>query len=341
MSLSLSVPFQAVIDPEDHDPNGEIAPLANALRRGFDVPFSFWSKESGDLLGVSLQQPGSNDPVLGQLARVIKGSEPQLIADADAIVVLAIPFTPLASEAMVATSAFVTRLVTPGEDVSEMANLLGLQPSQVAGWANRQPLWQTDNLLRVATAVQKQVQAESKASKLQREVDKLSDNLASTYEEICLLHGLTQNLRISSDDEQLCSLVLSWLRDCLPAQSIVVQLLPVAAEGTVTYRARTKELLMTTGNSPITNERFSQLITELQLHGNCGPMVINSKVTSEPDWNFPEVRELIVVPMAEGGHVFGWLAAINHLKQEEFGTVEASLLNSVGAMIGIHAGNRD
>jgi putative nucleotidyltransferase with HDIG domain len=50
---------------------------------------------------------------------------------------------------------------------------------------------------------------------------------------------------------------------------------------------------------------------------------------------------LILVSVAEGDRVFGWLAAFNHADGGEFGTVEASLLNSVGAMVGTHAGNRD
>ena len=59
--------------------------------------------------------------------------------------------------------------------------------------------------------MQAQLQAEGLATRAQREVEKLSDNLASTYEEICLLHGVTQNLRIKSDEEQLCGMVLRWL----------------------------------------------------------------------------------------------------------------------------------
>ncbi|MEI7688441.1 MAG: HD-GYP domain-containing protein, partial [Planctomycetota bacterium] len=36
---------------------------------------------------------------------------------------------------------------------------------------------------------------------------------------------------------------------------------------------------------------------------------------------------------------FGWLAAVNHVGDAEFGTVEASLMSSVAAILGIHSGN--
>ena len=45
--------------------------------------------------------------------------------------------------------------------------------------------------------------------------------------------------------------------------------------------------------------------------------------------------------MAEGDRVLGWLAILNHTCGGEFGTVEASLVNSIGAILGIHSSNRD
>ena len=60
-----------------------------------------------------------------------------------------------------------------------------------------------------------------------------------------------------------------------------------------------------------------------------------------PDWPWPDVRELVVVPLAEGDRSFGWLLAFNHVSGGEFGTVEASMLSSVGAILGIHNGNAE
>jgi putative nucleotidyltransferase with HDIG domain len=50
---------------------------------------------------------------------------------------------------------------------------------------------------------------------------------------------------------------------------------------------------------------------------------------------------MIAVSLAEGDNLFGWLAIFNHVDDEEFGTVEASLLSSVAAILGIHSGNID
>src|SRR5206468_868648 len=52
-------------------------------------------------------------------------------------------------------------------------------------------------------------------------------------------------------------------------------------------------------------------------------------------------RELVIVSLCEGENCFGWLAAFNHTQGEEFGTIEANLLSSVAAILGIHSGNSE
>ncbi len=297
--------------------------------------------EPGELLHASVQQPGSNDLFRGQLARAIHGCEPQFIADEDCVLLLAVPLEGPQGRSMVATASFIVRNVAPNEYLNGAATLLGLDQSRAMAWITRQQVWSPESLLRLAAVVQAQIKAETRACDLAREVDKLSNNLASTYEEICLLHSLTQNLRINSDEELLCSLVLRWLNDCLPAEGVAIQLLPVAKEGQITYRARTKNVLYTRGRCPVDCDGFTQLIEALSLEAGCGPLVANRAVTGNADWPLPEVRELIVVPMGEGSRVLGWIAVLNHTEGGEFGTVEASLVNSIGAILGIHSSNRD
>ncbi len=341
--MPATVPLERFFMPQpqqvDHGP--ELARAAAALRRAFDASFTLWDGESGELLHASVQQPGSNDLFRGQLVRAIHGLEPQFIADEDSVLLLAVPFEGAAGQTIVATASFVVRQVDQREYLNGAATLLGLDQARAMAWITRQPVWTAEALLRLARTVQAQVRAESRAAELEHEVDKLSNNLASTYEEICLLHGVTQNLRINSDEEQLCSLVLRWLLECLPCEAAAIQLLPVAKEGQTTYKARTKSVLYSAGQCPLNNESFTRLLETLNLEAGCGPLVINRAVTEEPDWPESAVRELIVVPMAEGSHVLGWLAVVNHSQQSEFGTVEASLLNSIGAILGIHSSNRD
>jgi len=341
MAVIAELSNSLVAGQAEADQTAELAPLAASLRKAFGVSFTLWHAESGEVLYVSLQQPSSNDPLRGQLARAVVGSEPQFIADEDYVLLLAIPLKTESGMAVVATAAFVARSPGPGDDYRAAAELLGMDQAKIVTWLHRQTVWSPDALLRLAATAQTAIAAEQKSAKVQREVEKLSDNLASTYEEICLLHGLTQNLRISSDEEQISSLVVNWLLDCLPTESAAIQLLPVTQEGGSTYRSRTQPVFLRAGQCPVDNEQFSQLVQRLQKHSSGGPIVVNQHVTSSPDWPLPTVRQAILAPLTEGQRVFGWLAAINHVEDAEFGTVEASLISSVGAMLGIHLGNRD
>ena len=76
------------------------------------------------------------------------------------------------------------------------------------------------------------------------------------------------------------------------------------------------------------------------------PLVLNRGATSSPTWFYPDVREIISVPIREGNRLFGWLLALNHTgagditnSEVEFGTVEACLMASVATILGIHCGN--
>jgi HD-GYP domain-containing protein (c-di-GMP phosphodiesterase class II) len=321
--------------------SAELQALAVTLRKAFGVAFSIWDCQSGDLLHVSLQQPGSNDPQRGLLARAVVGLDPQFLADDDCGLLLAIPIQLSGGLNIAATAAFATRFLSADESSQSLCELLGVDDRRARQWLSRQTLWTPESLLRLASAVQAQVAAERQAARSAREVEKLSDSLASTYEEICLLHGVTQNLRISRDEEELANLIARWVLDCLPTTSAAIQLLPVAKAGNVTYKARTQSQLITAGHCPLENREFSQLIEHLRLEPGCSPLVLNANITQRGDWPFPKLKELIVVPMSDGQRVFGWIGVFNHSAGQEFGTVEASLLNSVGAMLGIHSGNRD
>ena len=176
---------------------------------------------------------------------------------------------------------------------------------------------------------------------MQAEVDQVSDHLATTYEEISLLHSLAQNLRISSTDEELGREALDWLIECVPAKGLAVMYLPIVPATQTTYKARTQNVLLTAGECPLDADEIGRFIAEHRLDSVRGPFVANRIVTERPDWSFPQVREVIVTPLCEGQNLFGWLAAFNHRRGLEFGSVEASLLSSVGSLLGIHSGNHE
>jgi putative nucleotidyltransferase with HDIG domain len=179
--------------------------------------------------------------------------------------------------------------------------------------------------------------------KLERETENISAHLATTYEEISILYRLTQNLRISESDEGLGLLALEWMHEVVPAEGLAIYLLPVVEEGAEPSppKTRTKPVLLRFGECPLDQARFGQLIDCLDLASQHQPRVINRPDAECREWPFAEIRQMIVVPLAEGDNLFGWLAAFNHVAGEDFSTVETSLLSSVAAILGIHGGNLD
>jgi len=327
--------------------NGKTAATApdveaqRVLRRGFGVEFSVVSGQSGEPLYRSPDQPDCDWTVLGDLCRAVgQSGRPEFIGDEPPFLLLALPLSRMDDAVNVAVGAFVTRRVAADDDVSQAARMLGLDWREAACWASRQTPWTAEALKRVADLVLENLAGRRRLKEADAEAESLSVNLAATYEEISLLYRIIQNLRISDSDEDLGRATLQWMADVLPAEGLAIQFVPIAEEGkSVTHQARSRPQLLTYGCCPVDNEQFSRLVDHLQLRGANRPIVVNRSTTRKRCWPFPEVRQAITVPLAEGENLFGWLAAFNHVDGAEFGTVEASLLSSVGAILGIHGGN--
>ena len=160
-------------------------------------------------------------------------------------------------------------------------------------------------------------------------------------EEISLLYRLTQNLKLSSNDEELAALALEWLSEVVPAESLAIQLTPSSKAGSPNRDARTEPLMLAFGPCPVDCDELTRMIAHFALRAGQQPMIVNQLTTQAANWPFPAVREMIAVPLCEGENCFGWLVAFNHTQGGEFGTVEASMLSSVGTILGIHSGNAE
>ncbi|HUT91884.1 MAG TPA: HD-GYP domain-containing protein [Thermoguttaceae bacterium] len=337
---------EAVFPTETQEPagTGQAPPAHQALRRveeAFGVEFSLVDGRSGELVYSSPDQPGENEQVWAELCRQIaERGRPQFLAEEPPLVVLAVPLPEADGQVLVGVGTFVTHPTPAADDVTRAAQRLGLEPETAVGWAWRQTPWAPEALERVSRLATEQMSADVRIRELEEETDKLSVNLVATYEEISLLYRITQNLRISQSEEELGRVAIEWMQDVLPAEGLAIQLLSVAKEEEcLTHRGRTESVTLGFGQCPIDDAQFARLVDHLDLGTRNRPTVVNPPATQDPTWPCPEVRQMIVAPLAEGANVFGWLAAFNHTSGEEFGTVEASLLSSVGAILGIHGGN--
>ena len=315
--------------------------IVELLHSCFSSPFALWNGETGKLLQSAAAGPNGEETIMAPLVRAaVDGKRPRFIVDDSAVCLLAIPFAGEDGAVHVATAPFVTGELSTDAAV-DAAVWCDHPAAEIQEWTREQTVWLPDMLLKFAAAVQGQLAAEARARRAEREIELVSENLAKTYEEISLLYTITQNLRISSTDEELGRLAIERLEECHSAEAFAIQFLPVTTEEDTTGKSRTPPLFLSNGACPVNEQEFTRLIDTLEFNQAGGPYVANRRVTQESTWQFPTVRQLIVVPLVEGENVFGWLAAFNHRCDESFGTVESNLLASIATLLGIHCGNRD
>lgn len=341
MALPFSTSDSLILPSDDKTAvEPQLCALVDELRRNFSIEFAIWDGDSGELLQLGQTVPKLQTMVAEELTRAVaRNGKPQFIAETNGILAIALPVRVSVDKTLVATGMFAT------EDARQRADsLMGMFDDDRAAaqtWLDRETIWDANVLMRFAEAVVSKLNADTDVARMKKEVDLISHNLASTYEEISLLYTITQNLRISRSDEELGQLAIEWLVDCVPATSFAIQYLPLDEPGNSTYKARNRQNLIVSGDCPVDEESFRRLVDDLELSAATGAFIANEKTTREKNWFDRNVRQLIVVPLCEGDNVFGWLAAINHVDDREFGTIEANLLSSVGALLGIHSGNRD
>ena len=314
--------------------------LAKLVERAFGQDFNLLDGATGEVLLPASAAPRRDWSLHAELCRqVAQRGQPEFIDEEDPLITLAIPLCE-GDAPRVAAATFLTRRLRPHESLARPCAALGLDLGETTAWATRQSPWPPEALRRIAELVAMEFQSQQRIRDLEHEARSLSVNLASTYEEISLLYRLTQNLRISESDEDLGRIAIEWLAEVIPAEAMMLQLLPLKAhDSSLQHTARPRAVLLSHGAGPLDEQQFTALMAHLNPTPGGRPVVMNRAATGRAGWPLPAVRQTVVVSLMEGEHLFGWLAAVNHVDDAEFGTVEASLLNSVSAILGIHSGN--
>ena len=330
-----------VVPPQSPAPYSE---LDQAVRRGFGRTLGWIDGSTAEVLALPGDEPMRDWGLRAELCReVARRGRPEFLDDEDPFLTLAFPLPTPDGNTLVCVGTFVGRRVSLREDLAQAAEFLGLDPQTATLWASRQTPCPAEVLERLAQLVQTQIAAQTRLGELEGEAASLSANLAGTYEEISLLYRLTQNLRISERDEDLGRVALEWLGEVLPASGMAMYLtaLREPSDEPVGHHVRTAPVLLTHGECPLDIGQFDQMIGLLQPTAAGRPLVVNNAPANRPDSLLPQVRQVILVALSEGDNLFGWLAALNHAADGEFGTIEANLLSSVAAILGIHSGNNE
>lgn len=166
---------------------------------------------------------------------------------------------------------------------------------------------------------------------LNKEVDDLSECLDETFEEISLLHEVAQHLKISESPEQLGKLCLERISTLIEAETNIIWY-----EG-----LENKSQFMSDSKVNFDELKLARLVAQFDGFNWNQPLVINQVENSLLSLEFPDLHNLVLVPITDGTNSFGWILSCNLLKSEEYGTIQASLLNSIASFLGTHLRNID
>ncbi len=325
--------------------------LAATLEKWFGLRFAIVDGSSGKLLVEQPSQPCADWETRAQLCRAVaNGQRAEIVAEEDPFYVLAVPFHIGPDQAAlsgdqptcyVAVATMLSRPIESEADVQRAAPLVGDNVSQVVQWASQQPIWPLSIVQRVAQLAIERWLARQQTARLEREVDQLSEQISSTYEEISLIYRLIQNLKLNHGIEDLGRLALSWLDEVVSAEAFVFYVLSPDGATRVGTDQPLEPVFLTRGRADVNEADFMQLVESCHLDTHSPPFVANPPTTQQQPFASLGIRQLVLVPLAEGDNLFGWLAAINHAEGCEFGSVEANLLSTVASILGIHHGNSE
>jgi HD-GYP domain-containing protein (c-di-GMP phosphodiesterase class II) len=325
--------------------------IVASFERAFDQPFSVVDGSTGQIVHAAADW--LNCDFYGRLAlceEVARRGRPEILEDVSPLALLGIPLPadPL-EPPLLAVSIFVTDSVADASQFAAAASAFCVSVEEAMRWAAGRIPWNPQAALRMGTAVAEMLATQHNSVQLKKQVAEVSSHLLNTFEEITLLHRLTEHLSLSKSVVELCELSVRWLADVIPANCMAIKLnsvVDINDRHSLDRGAERGPLVINNGECPLAAEEFDRFMERLGPHVATEPLVLNCAATSSPTWFYPQIRELISVPVREGDHLFGWLLAFNHTgshettnSEVEFGTVEASLMSSVATILGIHSGN--
>jgi putative nucleotidyltransferase with HDIG domain len=194
-------------------------------------------------------------------------------------------------------------------------------------------------MMRTAELYVDKLRMELENVKLRDESRRLSEQIGSTFEEISLIYRLTRSLSISRSPAEIGAEALEWLAEVIPAECIVIYY-EAEDSGLFSRDDAPVPTYLTHGREPLKLQNFVALLSALGNVDGTRPLVFNHGI---PNGNgeLQNVRQAVLAPLHTGERRFGWIGAFNHAGRAEFGSGEASLLSSIGTILGMHGGNVD
>lgn len=201
--------------------------------------------------------------------------------------------------------------------------------TRLAAWLATVPVCDAKLLRKLLLAADRQQAQGRHEAQLQLEINSLSHQIDYTYEEISLLHRLTQNLQLSRPREELADMCVRGLYTLLECVGCAI-CLDDPEQGMH---------FITQGRLPFDHAGMARLLARFEQHDWTKPLVKNKLQQTLLGADFPGLKNLVVVPIGDPQHRRGWIVSTNLRGGRDFGTVEANLIGSIATILGTHVRN--
>ncbi len=169
------------------------------------------------------------------------------------------------------------------------------------------------------------------------ESDQLAEALASKFEELSLIHELTERLKLEESSSEICVALLGQLAPCIKSTSLVIDLV---ADDDAGVEAETFQ-----NGLLLSNNRIQKIVTSaracwtgVQDFIETGSIIVLNQL-SDPECKQETIR-VVIVPIERNTTLLGHMIAVRKSNQSEFGTVEADLMRSTMMMLAVHLINQ-
>ncbi len=168
---------------------------------------------------------------------------------------------------------------------------------------------------------------------LESEISDLAAALAARFEELTLIHDLSQSLTIGEESATVVQSLLEELRPCTSAETLAILLEPDEAcnsEAEMHFVGQTIDIQWLDEVA----RRAEEVSREVSGSARAVSIVNHLALV---DGQF---LRIVVVPIDRRNHTLGRMVAIRTSDQAEFGTTEADLMRSTSMMLGVHLINQ-
>jgi hypothetical protein len=257
--------------------------------------------------------------------------EPRVIECSSQLLYGLVPLAEIDGHRFVAVTTAFCKPGTRPDDLVLAAAEKGWSSDRLDQWMARQPHCSPLLLERLLIITSEQADSRSEASSLQADVTQLSNEIEQTYEEISLLHSLTQNLQISRGPVEVAQLCVSRMHGLIESAGNIIWL----------EDKQTGSHFLIEGDIPFDEIGLARLISRFDDYDWARPLVKNRVQGTLLGSDYPGLENFVIVPITGGSHRSGWILSCNLRDNREFGSVEGSLLNSVATILGTHVRNID